>query len=164
MIRLRRWATPLVSGSFLLIAATGLLMLCEAASPAARVAHEWLSLVLLAAAALHLVVNARGFLGALRPRLARVIVGAFAALTLLLAIPSRGPGGDPGRRVFVALMNAPLERVAAAAGRSPQELRSGLERAGLRVPAEQTSLAEIARLNHAHPPDLLGMAFAAPRR
>ena len=164
MNRLRRWATPLVTGSFLLVAVTGLLLFFRAATPLARVAHEWLSWILVVAGALHALVNARALGAALRRRPAQLAVAAFAALTLGLAVPLlTGARVDPEYAVLEALLRAPLPQVAALAGRAPAELRASLEQQGLRVPSEASPLEEIARASGAHPPDVLAAAFA-PRK
>jgi hypothetical protein len=164
--RLRKWITPLVTGTFALVAATGLLLFFRAASPLAHAAHEWLSWALLLAAVVHLSINARALGTALRSRAARGILAACALLTAASLLPVRvgpgghgGHGGSPEHRAFEALLDAPLPTVAALAGRSPVELRQVLAREGLQVPGDRASLRQIAQASGTEPERLLGRVF-----
>ena len=95
----RKWTTPLLTGTALLVAVTGIFMFFHAASGLARWTHEWLGLLMVVAAAVHVVVNARGLWASLRPSLAKVAVAAFVALTLVAAVlpaQRKGQHGPPG--------------------------------------------------------------------
>jgi len=151
MTTLRKWTTPLLTGTFLVSGVTGILMFFHAASSLARVAHEWTSWALVAAAALHLVVNSRGLWVSLRTPVAKVAVACFAALTLVAAVtPSKRTGElNPGemRMLSQPMMESPLDRVAGLLGTAPDRLREKVEARGLKVPAGSQTLREVIRAN-----------------
>lgn len=160
MNRRNRIITPAVTGAFALVAVTGLLLFFDAASPLARAAHEWLSWALVAAAAAHLLLNARALGVALRGRAAQAVVAAFGLLTLLAAVPL--PGGEPAaspHRIRDALLDAPLPALAALARRAPEELQRALAQQGLQVPGADASLRQIALASGTEPERLLGRVF-----
>lgn len=157
MNRMRKWATPLVVGTFALVAVSGVLMFFHAASPFAREAHEVLSLVLVAAALVHTLANVKGLGVALRPWLARGFVAVFVVLAVVAAIPAQSGGrdgrreGPPEFRVVEVVMDAPLDRIAVLLERSPADLAKAMEREGLKLPGEKASVREIARANEREP-------------
>lgn len=162
MNRMRKWATPLVVGTFALVAVTGVSMFFHLASPFAREAHELLSLVLVVTAVVHLLANLKGLGVALRPWLAKAVVIAFGALTLYAALPAaggeRGHGeGPPERRLVEALLDAPLDRVALLLQREPAELARAMEQEGLKVPGATASLHQIARASERDPRAVLAV-------
>jgi hypothetical protein len=175
MLTHRRWLTPLLTGSFVLLAVTGVLLFFHLSSPLARASHEWPSWIFLVAAILHLVLNARPLLAALRPHLARATVAAFALVALAAIFTGgehSGPGGagrhhgPPGASespesatAVEALSRAPLDRLAAVLETSPGALHRKLEAGGIEVPADQSSVQEIAAVNQRQPRAVLDAVF-----
>jgi hypothetical protein len=158
--------TPLLSGLFLLSAVTGVLMFLHLASPLARGSHEWVSWGLVAVAALHVVLNWKALLVALRPTLAKAAVAGLTLFTLVAAaLPSSQGGGgvNPGqsRAATEAVMSAPLGRVAALMDTDAAQLRQKLEARGLQVPGEAPSLKEIVQANAGKAPAVLETVFGA---
>jgi hypothetical protein len=99
MIAARKWTTPLLAGTSVLVSVTGIHMFFHAASDLARWAHLWLGWAMVAAAIVHVVVNGRGLGVALRPTLAKAAVAAFLVLTVVAsALPAarRGAHGPAG--------------------------------------------------------------------
>lgn len=166
MHRARSIATPLLAGTSLLLAVTGALLFFHVRSPLAHVAHEWLSWLFVAAALLHVAVNARPLAAALRPHLAKAAVAAFALLALAAAVvtgPGDHRGGPPesaeAHAAVEALSGASLAKLALALETSPGALREKLEAGGLRVPADHASIREIASASDREPREVLDAVF-----
>jgi 4-amino-4-deoxy-L-arabinose transferase-like glycosyltransferase len=137
----RDWFTPLTTGAFVLLAVTGVLLFFHFDTGLNKLAHEWLSWVLLAAAAGHVATN----FGALKRHLAgtrgRAIIGAFALLLGLSFMPlGRGEAEPPFAGVVHALARAPLPAVAQVVGVSEPVLRERLLAAGVQVEDSQGSI------------------------
>lgn len=88
----RQWVTPLLAGSFLLSAVTGILLFFKIHLGLIKPFHEWLSWVLVIASVLHLILNAAPLCKSLTPRLGRIIMVVFVLLTLGSLLPL-GDGG-----------------------------------------------------------------------
>lgn len=134
----RDWATPLTVGSFLLLTVTGVLMFFHLDVGLNKLAHEWLSWVLLAAVGLHLASNWVAFRRHLSQRRGRWLIGAGALVLALSFLPASLLGTGGGEPPFVAparlLTQVPmpvLVQVAASAGLTEADVRRRLVEAGL---------------------------------
>lgn len=134
----RDWATPLTVGSFLLLTVTGVLMFFHLDTGLNKLAHEWLSWVLLAAVGLHVASNWVAFRRHLNQRRGRWLIGAGALVLALSFLPASMFGTGSSEPPFVAparlLAQVPLPvlaQVAASAGLSEEDLRKRLTQAGL---------------------------------
>ncbi|MGR3312292.1 DUF4405 domain-containing protein [Roseovarius indicus] len=125
MTQMRKWATPLTMGVFLLMAVTGVLMFFHLDTGLNKLAHEWLGWVMVAGVGAHLAVNARAFLSHLKKPLARGIMGAMVAVLALSFVPMAGAGGSPVSAVMQAVERADVGTVIALSG---QEEAAGLAR------------------------------------
>ena len=94
----RKWVTPLVGGSFLLIAVTGILMFFHVDTGLNKAAHEWLGLLMVVAVVLHIVLNFKGFKNSFDTFSGRVINGIFI---VLLALSFLSLGGAKHEKPFV---------------------------------------------------------------
>jgi hypothetical protein len=96
----RSWVSPITALSFLVVATTGLLMLLHVRLPGMKGLHEWMGVVFVVAALLHIVLNWRPFLTCLRQRSAAVALGValvLGAVALLVPADHDRPGGDRRR-------------------------------------------------------------------
>lgn len=144
----REWVTPLILGTFLLIAVTGVLMFFHLDRGLNKVAHEWLSWAFIAVVGLHVVLN----FGTLKryawwEKRGKVLVGLCVAVLALsfLNLPGRGEGGGepPFAAPVRAMAQAPLTAVAQVAGVSVSELRGRLQQAGVTSSADTQTLQEL---------------------
>lgn len=140
----REWTTPITAGAFLILAVTGVFMFFHAAPGLAKEAHEWVSWIFLAAAALHLAVNFSAFKQYLAQRKAQALLGVFALALLVSFAPIGGGSGEPP---YVAplrsLGKAPLTTLAQVAQISPEQAVERLKQEGLAVQSAQQSLSEL---------------------
>ena len=74
---MRTWATPLTIGSFVLMAATGVLMFFEWERGLAAVVHKWFSMLFLAAAGGHIAANLRPFKNHLKSHCGQASIAVF---------------------------------------------------------------------------------------
>ena len=99
---LRSWATPLVIGSFLVMAGTGVLMFFHLDSGLNKGLHEWAGLVMVGAGFGHIALNWRPFMMYFRRPVARTLIGGGAVILALSFVPLTGTGGINPGQVFAA--------------------------------------------------------------
>ncbi|MGR0480365.1 MAG: DUF4405 domain-containing protein [Candidatus Electronema sp. V4] len=139
----REWTTPITAGAFLILAVTGVFMFFHAAPGLAKEAHEWVSWIFLAAAALHLAVNFSAFKKYISQRKGQALLGACALVLLISFAPIGGSGEPPFATPIRALAKAPLTIVAQVAESSPEQVIERLKKDGLAVQSAQQSLSEL---------------------
>jgi hypothetical protein len=140
----REWATPLAAGAFLLSAVTGVLVFFHADSGLNKVAHEWLSWVLLGAVVLHLIPNFPSLRRHLSSRRGQLLFGVFAVILAASFIGTGKKSEPPFVAPMRALSAAPLTTLAQVARLQPEELRSRLADAGLQPTSDAQSVADLA--------------------
>lgn len=129
----REIATPLTIGSFLLIAVTGVLMFFHLDSGLNKLAHEWLAWAMIAAVGWHVTLHFRAFARYFSHPRSRWLIGAFVLLLAATFVPLPAGGGKPPHVAAVnALLDAPIERVAALTGRETAQLLGQLDAAGIK--------------------------------
>ncbi|SMO32316.1 protein of unknown function [Thalassovita litoralis] len=117
---LRKYATPLTIGSFILMAVTGTLMFFHLNTTFNKVAHEYLGIVMIAAVVLHLVLNWRAFTTYFKRPLAMCIMGIFILALGLSFIPSSQKGGRPEFGAVRMVISAPVSTLAPMLGTDTQ--------------------------------------------
>ena len=117
---LRKYATPLTIGSFVLMAVTGTLMFFHLNTTFNKVAHEYLGIVMIAAVLLHLVLNWRAFTTYFKRPLAMGIMGIFILALGLSFIPSSQKGGRPEFGAVRMVISAPVSTLAPMLGTDTQ--------------------------------------------
>lgn len=95
----KKWVTPLVAGSFLLVSITGILMFFHIDTGLNKVAHEWLGLIMVLGAVLHIVVNLKGFNQMFNNTVGKTIVGVFV---LVLGLSFINLGGEGKEKPFMS--------------------------------------------------------------
>lgn len=159
---LRRWATPLTIGAFILMGITGILMFFEVRLGLIKVAHEWLSWLMVLAVGLHVALHWKSFSRYFSQKSALTIIGVFAVLTMTSMLlpdngPKRGGPGAPGgasMQMTSMLLEAPLGVVAAVMDETPQALQTKLEQQGIKVANIDTSLKALAQSSQKNPMDM----------
>lgn len=165
MTTLRRWATPMTIGAFMLMSITGILMFFHIEVGLIKVAHEWLSWLMVIAVGLHVTLNWKIFSRYFSQKPAVAIIGLFAVLmvaSMLIPVDERrGPGGRGGPMAATqVLMNAPLDKLAGVTGNTLEDLQTKLQQQGLTVGATATSLGDVARQNAKNPVEVLNSVIA----
>ncbi|KFI33948.1 hypothetical protein CG51_03490 [Haematobacter missouriensis] len=161
---MRTWATPLTIGSFVLMAATGLLLFFEWNTGLTTIAHQWFSWLFLIGVAGHLTINFRPLKNHLKSGWGRASIALFAAI-LVASLFSWGQVTGPQleRPIMEALVDAPLSVLAELTQRQPESLLRGLEANGISAATDDT-VAAVAVKNKVGINRLLGQIFLPERK
>ncbi len=140
-----RYATPLITGLFLVSLISGLALFFHIGPAGFHGMHEILSLVLILPFGLHLWKNWRPMLGYFRrvPMLVALVLSTLAAGAFLIPMGSATAGGPPQFQLVNRMMAQPLDRVAPALGSDAATVSAALTTAGFTV-TEGASLTQIA--------------------
>ncbi|WP_243613921.1 DUF4405 domain-containing protein [Shimia aestuarii] len=141
---LRKWATPLTIGSFLVMGVTGTLMFFHLDEGLNKLLHEWAGWAMLVAVGAHVLLNWRAFQIYFKRPVALGIMVVAAGALLLSFVPVDAGGGSPVPHVMRALSDAPVEHVIAIAGVDLQEGLTRLREAGYPIEAGQ-AIADVAQ-------------------
>ncbi len=153
---LRRWATPLTIGAFLLMAVTGVLMFFHVQLGLIRVAHEWLSWLMVIAVGVHITVHWKLFSRYFQHKPSIAIIGALTLLlTTSMLIPNNGRSDGLPMQATRLLLDAPLNNVATLTGKTLDGLQTQLTAQGLQLNAQSTSLKVVAETNKRNPMEVL---------
>jgi Domain of unknown function (DUF4405) len=141
----RDWFTPLTMGSFFLLSVTGVLMFFHLESGMNKLAHQWLSWLLLAAVITHVVSNGAAFKRHWTVRRTQWIFLAMAILTALTFLPGPAKNPNPQKLAVKTLESARLSQVADLKGHSLQEMQGHLRKQGIVVPDQDLTLKDISK-------------------
>ena len=142
----RHWVTPLMAGSFILMATTGILMFFHWDSGLNKTAHEWLGWAMVIAAGLHVVTNWFGFKNMFNNPTGKIVIGLFTAVLALSFINvGGGEGGGGGRPVapINVLAQAPISQLAQISKIDEQTLLARLQTAGVQNATANSSVKEL---------------------
>lgn len=155
----RRWATKLIIGAFLLMAATGVLMFFEQEHGLVVVVHQWSSWILLIGAIGHLTANIRPLKNHMTSRWGAVTFGAFSA-ALIASWFTWGTitGSQLKRPIEQALVDAPISALARVTQVDPSTVAARLSALGIDATSEQ-SIRELAGARNQDENRLLGLMF-----
>lgn len=147
---LQRYATPLITGLFLVSLISGAALFFHFGASWFHGMHEWLSMVLIAPFGLHVWKNWRALTTYFqKPAFAMAMVasliaaGAFAYPALTSTGGANG-GGPPPMALSHRIMANPVASVAPLLGKTPEALLDQLTQAGFTIADATQTLADIA--------------------
>lgn len=159
----RNWVTPIAAGAFMLSATTGVLMFFHIDTGLNKLAHEWLSWVLLGGVALHVTANFDGFKRHLGARRGQLLMGVFA-LVLLLSFVGAGEKDEPPFAPPIrALAAVPLTTLAQVARLTPEQLRERLAQTGVQPTSDEQTLGQLVGSDMRRQVHVLGKLFGATK-
>ena len=140
----RQWVTPLMAGSFILMAATGILMFFHWDSGLNKTAHEWLGWAMVIAAALHITTNWFGFKNMFNNATGKAVIGLFTAILALsfINVGSAEGGGRPVAPINV-LAQAPISQLAQISKIDEQTLITRLQSSGIQNATANSTVKDL---------------------
>ncbi|KGF67009.1 hypothetical protein LL06_24790 [Hoeflea sp. BAL378] len=163
---LNRYATPFITGLFLVSLVSGVALFFHWGSAAFHGMHEWLSMVLILPFALHVWKNWRPFLAYFKrlPMLAALVVSLAGGLAFAVpAMTGEGAGTSPQRAIFQAFEGGSLAHVAPLFGHDGESLAAVLRDKGLTVPGPDATIKAIGEASGKSAFDVIGQVAAAKR-
>lgn len=158
---LKRIATPLITGLFLISLLSGLALFFHWNPAWFHGMHEWLSLLLILPFGLHVWKNWRPMLGYLRRPLFAGTLAVSALAAAAFIVPSVGRGTTGGRPPVFAvaqrMLDGTVSEVAAVLGETPEALAGALEAAGFAAAEPGQSLSGLAAASGRAPEDLFAV-------
>lgn len=147
MSSLRKFATPLTIGTFLVTGVTGTLWYFHIITDLGRWLHEVVGLAMMVAVALHLILNWRAFSCYFKRPIALVIMVVFAGMLgwgYLAPQPERTGGGRPGLAAIQYLGAKDLATLAPVFDASVDDLVTRLDAAGYAGADAATTVIDLA--------------------
>jgi hypothetical protein len=159
-----RWATPLVTGLFVVSLISGIAIFFGVGRAAFTGMHEWLSMVLIVPFVLHLQKNWRPFLAYFKRAPMRVALALSLVAALAFAAPSMiggGNGAPPERQLIQLLPSRTVAQLASLLGLAATDLEATLVSAGLKVTSPDEALGQISADSSVTTSQVLAIALAA---
>lgn len=162
---LSRYATPLITGLFVISLVSGVALFFHIGTTAFRGMHEWLSLVLAVPFVLHVWKNWRPFVGYFKRTPMLVTLGASLAMAIAFAAPAMtGTGGTSSQRaIFEAIENGSVADLAPLFGHDGTSLSEALKAQGLAVESPDQTVKVIAEASGRSPFEIVGLIASEKR-
>lgn len=158
---LRSWTTPLIIASYLITGISGVMLFFHFGESLVKAAHEWLGMLFVLGAGLHISNHWRPFKRYFsKPLAATVMVGVLAAGGAFIVGAGTDSGGSPVRAVMHSIEQAPLTLLAQLQQRDEAELVKRLEQAGYEVSDSGESVQSLAALNNRSSRELIPLLFS----
>ncbi len=144
---LNRYATPLITGLFLVSLVSGVALFFHIGPSAFHGMHEWLSMVLIVPFVLHIWKNWRAMTGYFRRVPMAVALALSVAASAVFFLPAgegEGRGGPPQFQIAQQVLAASPETVADLFGVTHETLMEQLRASGMLTDLPGQSLREIA--------------------
>lgn len=166
---LDRYATPLITGLFLVSLISGVALFFHWGSAYFHAMHEWLSMVLIVPFVLHLWKNWRPVSIYLKraPLWIALAASTVAAVAFVLPSMGAGEGAGPGGRAAIMgvvgkVMGGSVTELAAVLDIPPEALSQALAAQGYTVASPEQSLAAIAGASGRSVMDVAGVLATLP--
>lgn len=144
----KRYATPFITGFFLVSLVTGIALFFHTGPQAFRGMHEWLSMVLVLPFALHIWKNWRPMVSYFRhaPMVVALALTAVASVPFFLpASEGNAASGPPAFRFAATALHNPADKVAPLLGTDTAALTAQMTEAGYRFATPDQPLDEVAK-------------------
>lgn len=161
-----RWATPLVTGLFVVSLISGIAIFFGVGRAAFTGMHEWLSMVLVVPFVLHLQKNWRPFLAYFKRAPMRIASALSLAAAIAFAAPSMiggGNGAPPERQLIQLLPSRTVAQLASLLDLPATELEAALVSGGLKVTSPDEALLQVSQDSSVTTSQVLAIALAAKR-
>ncbi|MCA9595292.1 MAG: DUF4405 domain-containing protein [Myxococcales bacterium] len=168
---LKTLGTPLPMALFFVTAITGIMMFFHLGDRLVKGIHEWLSIVFVLGAVLHVARNWKPFRGYLKTRGFWLAAAATTLAGAALLVPALGRSESGDRRPSRGSMalaksaeSAALADLAPVLSTTSEALVARLRDKGLSIPDGRPTVADVARASGRTPSEVLDLAVAPPPR
>ncbi|MEJ2621147.1 MAG: DUF4405 domain-containing protein [Candidatus Thiodiazotropha sp.] len=159
----RKWSTPLVIGSGLIVALSGVLMFFGVHNPI-EMAHEWVGLLFVVAIGLHVLTHWGGFKRYFFQPIALSLVGSVALVSsAFIFLSLSDAGGSPMMNILRSIESSSVEEVARLLNEPAHSVVLRLQAEGLSVDNSDRTIVEIAKANDREPRALMKLLFSQKR-
>ena len=157
-INTRKWSTPIIIGSGLFVAISGVLMFFGIRHPLEQ-AHELIGIVFAISIILHVLNHWQPFRSYFNQRYALSIIAGVMLVTLSLVVVSLGQGGGTMMNIIHRVEGAPLTELAPILDQNVEALLTQFEASGFVVDDTEKSIVDIASSNNVEPKALMQILF-----
>ncbi|MEW8208101.1 MAG: DUF4405 domain-containing protein, partial [Candidatus Thiodiazotropha taylori] len=156
----RKWSTPLIIGSGLVVAISGVLMFFGLHNPI-QLAHEWVGMAFALAIGLHVLNHWGGFKKYFSQPVALGLVGSVALISsAFMAFSLTDAGASPMMSIVMSIESSSVDEVAPVLNETPRSVVARMETAGLKVEDSTDTIIEIANANDRDPRALMKLLFS----
>mgnify|MGYP001029992666 CR=1 FL=1 len=157
----KKWATPLTIGAFIVSAVSGTLMFLKINFGLLRVAHEWISVLLVIGGIFHIVGNFNPFKKYFTSKAALTCISIIVLVGVLaFVVPGDSRHGRPNFTDYsVTLQNIPLTVAAEISKTDCESVASHLKSHGVNVASADQTISEIAKSNNKTADNVLSIVF-----
>jgi len=157
---LKKLATPLAIAFFMVIAVSGIMLFFHLGEGFVKELHEWLGMVFVVAAVLHVYRNWSLFKKYFQNHLLWKVFALTLGVVLAFVLPTGLSGPHKGLRSLVeAVAAAPLQQIAPVLGTSYEDLRTKFAKHGIAIDNPSISLREVAHHSKRELPEVLSIAL-----
>jgi hypothetical protein len=162
---MHRYGTPLTAGLFAVSAVSGVALFFHWAPRTFHAMHEWLSVVLLAPFALHLLKNWKPLLAYAKRKtlVIPLVLSVLVAVPFALTAARGGRAGNPALQAVSLMTEASLNDLAPVLHAKPEELLRHLQQQGYKAGSTSDSVTAIATASQARASDVLYAMLPARR-
>jgi hypothetical protein len=162
-INTRKWSTPMIIGTGLFVALSGVMMFFGVHNPI-QLAHEWIGLLFAVGILLHVLNHWKAFRNYFSQSMALALVGSVAVITsLFIGFSSTQAGGNTMMDMVRSFETSPVVEIAPLLDESAESVVGRFEAAGYSVEGPESTLKEIAVANGSEPRALVKVLFTAER-
>lgn len=144
----KRYVSIVLTGIFLVVSVTGVLMFFMIESHAMNSVHAWLGIAMVIIGIYHLIKNFSPFKSYLKYKSASILLVLVLATSTWYAMPKGGELVSPKKDIMKAVFIQPISTVSVFFKKDIQKTINHLRANGIEVKDGSQSLMEVAKLNN----------------
>jgi len=144
----KRYVSIILTGIFLVVSITGVLMFFMIESHSMNSVHAWLGMAMVIIGVYHLIKNFTPFKSYLKYKSSSIILILVLSLSTWYALPEDEQLVSPKKNIMKAVFMQPISTVSVFFKKDITKTIAHLRSKGLKVKDETQSLMEIAKLNN----------------
>jgi len=158
LIKTRKWSTPLILGSSLVVATTGAMMFFHLGEGLLKLAHEWVGMLFLVAMVFHILNHWVPVKNYFAGKFSLSIIASAFIIAIALTISSTN-SPHPIENILIEIEHSSIQEIAALQNKPIEKVATLLSSAGMDVKSHDQTLLQIAQENSAHIFDITDIVF-----